>query len=132
MRSIIRDLILENAELLSIIPEERWLSSGALTEDNSPPCPFGVFRWGTTERGIGYIKRGTVTIWIHDSIGSYQTIDDVLALVTGTLDGKEQVEDGKGNELIVCEWQNNSGDLYDPGYRTLTKNMLFNIIGRGL
>lgn len=135
MRGIFRSLILADigpGGLLEKIPEERWLSSGSLNVDNAPPRPFAVFRYGVTSQGMAAIKRGLVTIWIHDEPGTYTGIDGIIKRLNGILDGVEQVSDGQGGELIRCEWQSNSGDLIDPGFRTITKNTTFNLIGKGV
>jgi hypothetical protein len=132
MRSLFRSLILANTDLTDKIPEDNWKTSGSLTEDNLPERPFAVIRFGVATRGMATIKRGSATIWVHDVLGTYTNIDSILDLLHGTLDGVEQVSDEAGNELISCEWDSTSGDLYDPGFRTITKNMTFNLIGKGV
>jgi hypothetical protein len=131
-RELFRGLIIDEETLTDLIPEARWKSSGSMSEDNAPPRPFGVIRYGLTTPGMGEVKRGTVTIWIHDELGDYGLINSVLERLYGTLNGREHVADGEGNELVLVEWQNDSGDLYDPGYKTITRNTTFNLIGKGV
>lgn len=132
MRSIIRGLLVENDELTDIIPPDRWIGAGALTEDNLPPIPFAVIRFGLTNPGMGDVYKGSVTFWVHDTRGTYESIDRVLSLIAGSLDGREHVSDEDGNELIIAEWQSNSGDLFDTGYRTITKTSTYQIVGKGV
>lgn len=132
MRSIIREILIGNEELTAIIPAERWYGAGAVSEDNTPASPFAVMRFGVVDRGMAEIHRGNVTIWIHDTRGTYRTVDNVLSLIAGILDGREHVSDALGNELIRAEWLNTSGDLFDTGYRTITRNATYNVVGRGV
>lgn len=132
MRSIVYKLLTDDAELVGLVPKANWHSSGALTEDNTPPTPFAVMRFGNAGPGMGAVQRGSVEIWIHDSLGSYQLIDRALARVRAILDGKEHVQDGDGNELMIAEYDQTSDDLYDPGFRTITKNSNFILVGTGI
>jgi hypothetical protein len=71
-------------------------------------------------------------IWIHDRGADYSKIDAGLSAVSGTLDGAEQVSEQDGSaELIRAEWTSTSGDLFDPGFRTITKNSSYRLIGTG-
>lgn len=132
MRVLFRNLIVFHAPLTDLIPEERWKPAGSVVADNLPERMFSVIRWGTFAPGMAEIKRGAVSVWIHDNPGTYGDIDAVLNLLYGRLNGVEQEMDEEGNEIVKLEWVNTSGDLYDPGYRTITKNVNFNIIGKGL
>ena len=131
MRSLIRGLIIADSELMGLIPAERWVSGGSLTAENAPARPFAVIRFGVTGVGMAHIHRMSATIWIHDDPGSYGQIDDIIFRLNAILDGVEQVSDGAGNELMRCSWESNSGDLYDPGFRTITRNSTFAIVGKG-
>lgn len=131
-RALLRQMILEDGDITDIIPAERWLSSSSLNDDNAPERPFAVIRWGVSNFGMADVNRGTATIWIHDEQGDYGTIDDVLKRLRAILDHREHVADEDGNEIMSCEWAGNSGDLYDPGFRTIAKNATFNIVGKGV
>lgn len=130
--TIVRGLIINQVPITSIIPADRWKSSGSLEEDNAPDRPFAVIRYGVVSVGMAHIKRGQVTFWIHDELGTYATINNVLDLLYARLHGQEHVADADGNEIIEMKWNSASGDLYDPGFRTLTRNTTFDIVGKGV
>lgn len=132
MRALLRTLIIETIALTDLIPAERWKPGGSIVADNIPERKFAVIRFGTVTTGLAHIKRVPVSIWIHDDHGSYGEIDAVLKALTDRLDGVEQQQGDGDVEIISIEWDNNSGDLYDPGYRTITKNWNATIIGKGL
>jgi hypothetical protein len=105
-------------------------SSGSFLADNLPARPFAVIRLGVTSPGMAHIKRGTAEIWIHDDPGSYDRIDAILKSVYDRLNGAEHLTDEAGNELMSSTWRGTSGDLNDPGFRTITKNISFEIVGK--
>lgn len=132
MRSLFRTEIIEDAIIIQDIPAERWKSSGSLNNENAPARPFAVIRFGVDSPGVGDIRRTQVTVWIHDEPGSYGRIDRILERLKAILNGKEHVSDGQGNEMIHCGWESNSGDLYDPGFKTISRNATFNLVGKGV
>lgn len=132
-KTLLYDLINIDTELKEAgFAEGHVIGGGSLVGDNRPPSPFIVIRWGTEGRGMGSMTRRIVTIWVHDEPGSYETIDSALDRLKAILDGVAHVSDGEGNWLSSIEWESNSGELYDPGYRTITKNSTYTIIGTGV
>lgn len=115
--------------LVAGLPPLQVFAASALEERPADP-PFAVVRFGTTGRGMGKIVRAHADIWVHDEPGSYVRIDNILAAIRGTLDGVNHLADGVGNEIISAEWTSDSGDLIDQGYRTITKNTGYDLIGR--
>lgn len=105
-------------------------SSGSFLADQLPARPFAVIRIGVASPGMAHIKRGTAEIWIHDDPGSYDRIDGILKSIYDRLDGAEHLTDDEGNELMSSSWQGTSGDLNDPGFRTITKNISFEVVGK--
>lgn len=132
MRTLLRDLIIQDPALTTLIPAERWKGSGSVTEENKPDTMFAVIRYGIENRGMSDKKRCLVTIWVHDSQGTYEDINKVLDALYGRLNGVAGQQDGSGNEIMSCEWQSNSGDLIDTGFRTITRNATFELIGKGV
>ena len=130
-RSILRDFVVVHAPLTAIIPEARWVSSGSLKEDNAPAPPFAAIRWGVVSRGMGQIRVTSVGFWIHDVVGTYKTIDNVIRLLIGRLDGVEHLGDPEGNELMSISYSDTSGDLQDNGFRTNVKVATFTVVGKG-
>lgn len=105
-------------------------SSGSFVADNLPARPFAVVRLGVFGRGLAHVKRGTAEIWVHDDPGSYDRIDVILKSVYDRLDGAAHLKGEDGSELILSTWTGTSGDLNDPGFRTITKNISFEIVGK--
>lgn len=131
MRSIVFSLVTEalGAEFGN---GAQVFSSGAVREDNLPPSPFAVVRLGISAPGMGEVRRASCTVWIHSKGADYAVIDDALQSIYGRLSGAEHVsEQGGSAELIRAEWESTSDDLYDPGFRTITKNSLYRLIGTG-
>lgn len=131
-RTLLRDTVVADDEIIELVPKDRWTSGRSFDEANLPDRPFAVIRWGVVNPGMGGMTRRLVTFWIHSEPGSYETIDSVLSRLKAILDGTVHLTDGQGNWLSSIEWQSDSGDLYDPGYRTNTKNSTYEIIGTGV
>jgi hypothetical protein len=130
--SIVHGLIIAEEALTVVIPEERWFGASAIDEANRPTPLFAVIRYGVRTRGMSNIHRIPLEIWVHDEPGSYGTINSVIADLRGTLDGVVHHGDSDGNELMSADWVSDSGDLYDPGYRTIVRNTSYNLIGQGV
>lgn len=133
LQSLVRGLIISHSPLLDIIPAARWLPAGAINADNVPERLFAAMRWGTTTPGVGAMRRHTLAIWVHDDLGTYSDINSVLTLLDARLSGVAHVREEGGSEILQIDGEPSvSGDLYDPGYRTITRNITFNVIGKGL
>lgn len=130
--SIVLDLIKAENTLTTAIPEEKWFAASSIDEANRPDPLFAVLRYGTTIPGMAHIKRGTLEIWVHDLPGSYKRINDVIANLYGTLNGVVHQQDSDGNELLSADWVSDSGDLFDPGYRTIVRTTSYNLIRKGV
>jgi hypothetical protein len=126
---ILIDSELQECEGLS---EDNIYSSGAIADDDTPDRPFAVVRMGVETRGMGQIKRRSITIWVHDDPGDYTRIDSIIQAIYGRLDGAQHVtKEGVAGELMSVQWQSTSDDLNDPGFRTITKNIVFEAVGTG-
>lgn len=137
MRAIIYNLVKEALEdlwlpVLGADWEDSIGSAGSFREDDLPSRPFAVIHMGVQNPGMAHIKDRNMVIWIHDEGGDYGRIDEALHAVYGRLDGAEHVSDSGGSaELIRAHWTATSGDLIDPGFRTITKNSSYRLIGTG-
>lgn len=108
--------------------------AGSVLSEDLPPTPIAVVHFGTATGGMGRIKQLRCTIWIHNRMADYGPIDSGILALQGMLDGAEHVqEDPEGSaELILAKWLENSGDLFDPGFRTVTKNTTYQLTGTGV
>lgn len=132
MRTILYSLV--SSSFADGFPElaDNVFGAGGLTEDSLPDSLFAVIRFGVFTRGMSHIKTGNADIWVHDRGGDYGRIDAALERIYGTLDGAEHVQEQDGSaELIQATWNSTSGDLYDPGFRTITKNSSYRLVGTG-
>lgn len=132
VRSIIRDHVVADSALTVLIAETNWWSSGSLMDENAPPRPFVVIRYGVTAPGVGALHRGSVTFWVHDDLGDYSRINSVLRALYSRLNKQVALMDGEGNEVTQIDWSAESSDLFDPGYRTITRTTTFNFVGKGV
>jgi hypothetical protein len=76
------------------------------------------------------VTRRTVTIWIHDLPGDYEVIDSILARLKALLPTLEGQSNGSGH-VVAVEWVNDSEDLADDGHETITRNVVFELVGSG-
>jgi hypothetical protein len=69
---------------------------------------------------------------VHDDLGDYARINSVLKALYDRLHHRNNIHDGAGNEITQMDWQGDSSDLFDPGYRTITRTTTFNLVGKGV
>lgn len=132
MRAIIYGLVTEAILGLEGWSEDQIFAAGSVNADDLPATPFAVIHLGVFRPGMGPVKDGSCTIWIHDRGADYDPIQNALNAIYGIMDGAEHVSEQDGSaELIRAEWTATSGDLFDPGYRTITKNSSYRLIGTG-
>jgi hypothetical protein len=132
MHKIAFDLI---SEALETICTGGVYRAGSVREDAVPPSAFAVVRFGVAQPGMSSVKQLNCTVWIHNPGADYTPVDDGLRAVYGRLDGAEHVRengDPGSAELILAKWLESSGDLFDPGFRTVTKNASYNLTGTGV
>lgn len=131
IRSLIRERLVADATITTLIPADRWLASSSV--DAEPPArPFAVLRYLGVNPGMSRINQTRLEVWIHDDPGSYKRIDDIIRRVRANLDGVEQASDSGGStQLIQARWEGDSVDLFDDGYRTNTKSSGFTLTGTG-
>ncbi len=129
MRAAVYQHIVSHDPLTDLIPAERWYSGRAVVD--TPVPPFAALRFMGTTPGISVVKRARLEIWVHDKVGSYDLIDEIILGIRARLDGVTNIvfEDSR---LIQSDWVSDSGDLFDPAYGTNTKNTGFDLVGKGL
>lgn len=104
------------------------------TIDDAPrDTAFLVVRWEeTTPRwGLSGSPGATdLTLWAHDHGGSYARINAILKRCKEILEPAAHVAGSDNQVLTQADWRGDSADLYDDGYRTLTRNSAWKIISR--
>lgn len=134
MRKTIHQLLTGSAPLTALIPTDRWLQAGNVTD--VPRKPFAVLRWIAP---VGGDAKGTfahqLQVAIHDERGSYERIDRILGgpyrnggvypLLKGVVDLL-----GVDGRVTQCDYLGDSGDQEDIDFKTNMKYSSWQIIGR--
>lgn len=131
LQVLLRDFVVADPALTTLIPAERWKAASSVSEENTPERMFVVMRWGAISVGVGKVRRHLCTFWIHDNPGSYTDLNKVLSALDGRLDGAVSLRaEGNEAEIQAIHWSGTSGDLQDPGFKTITRNIAFEVIGK--
>lgn len=101
--------------------------------DTPSTMPFIVLRWEeqTSRWGIkNEPGKQVLTIWCHDKGGSYDRINAGLNRVKEILEVAVHVDGADGVTLTQADWRGNSADLYDDGFKTITRNSAYDVVSR--
>lgn len=132
MRNIVFGLVETELATLDGWSTDLVVGAAGLVEENLPGPLFAVVRFGVFRPGMGRVQDGSFNVWVHSKGADYEPIDKALQAIYARMDGVEHVSEQDGSaELIRAEWQDTSGDLFDPGFRTITKNSSYRLIGTG-
>lgn len=98
--------------------------------DSPPQNRFIVVRWEETVSA--FQRRGTsrCQVWFHDVDRDYGAIQDAMELVKIVLEEAVHVPGADGVTLTTCKWDEDSPDLFDDGYKTVTKYSVFTVCAR--
>ena len=113
----------------------RYLASSVLTglgftEPNiypnfSPDAPQGkkfmVIRWGATARGIGPVNRVSLQCWVYNREPDYLPIANALLEIRRILLPLAGLVMAPGEAIVSVDYEGDSDDLYDDGYRAYTR-----------
>jgi hypothetical protein len=136
MRATVRNLLIATPALISLIPEKRWYSPGAVVD--TPVKPFAVLRWiaPVTSAARGRFLN-QLRVDVHDERGSYKRIEQVLGNSDtggGVYDVFSQVLNTVGVDGRITEMNflGHSGDQEDDTYMTNYKFSSWQVIGVNL
>jgi len=120
--------LLATPALLAVVPEAFIFGDGSLVGSPSER-PFIVLAFGgdTAELNDGdapAVTSRSLSIWVHDTPGSYERIDNVLGFIRNSLVGQVASPGATG-----CFWQGDSSDLADDNYGTIVRNSSFRLVG---
>lgn len=104
-----------------------WSSNAV---DSIDERPFIILRWEEVERQFGLKGKERLSIWVHDTPGDYGRILSILDLIKAALADAVHVAGADGYTLTVADWAGRSADLYDDGYKTITKYDSYDIVAR--
>lgn len=128
-RAAIYNALKEDAVISSAAPGYGCYPNNAA--DTPEEQQFLILRWLDTTPGP--VKgRGpqALQVWAHDHSGSYEIIDKMLKRVTEVLLSLTHVQGGDGKTVTCVDWTGESQDLYDDGFRTITRNAAFTVVSR--
>jgi len=131
-RAAVYSLLVGDTELSALgITASTIFASNAV--DTVTASPFLVLRWEeqTARWGIAN-QRGKqlLTVWAHDRTGDYSRINAILKRVETILTLALHVPGTDGMTLTQCEWRGESSDLYDDGFKTITRNSAYDVVSR--
>lgn len=105
-----------------LAPSDVIFSGNAI--DSPESKPFVVLRWEERTRTFDGIGARILTIWAHDLSGDYTRVDSILKRIRDLFYAVEHL--GPVSQIF---WDGDSGDLYDTGFETITRNSGFRVIG---
>lgn len=94
---------------------------------------FGIFRWGSTEVGIGRVNPVTLEVWLYDRDPRYDVIGDGLLRMRTLLENAV----GSALDLDKTAWMNgwqfsgSTPDLFDDVYIAYTRSESHRITASG-
>lgn len=93
--------------------------------------PFAVLTFEGPNPGMSRVKQMRGFLWVHDEVGDYTKIDDVLKAARDII--PETIQHfHEGVWLIEASWEGDSPDSFDDIRRTNVKNAAFLLTGSGL
>jgi hypothetical protein len=98
--------------------------------DNPETKPFVIIRFETVTAAFGQIGAQNMSIWAHDERGDYSRIDQILQRIQDILTNAVHVAGNDGFTLSSSRYQGTSDDLWDDGYRTITRYSTFSVLSR--
>jgi hypothetical protein len=101
--------------------------------DDAERKPFVMLRWEETQSRWGLRNspgKQVLTVWAHDQSGSYARINLILERVREILSESFHIVGADGRILTQADWRGDSADLWDDGFRTITRNSAYDIVSR--
>lgn len=120
----------DSADVTELVPIKSIYGAGSLTGIPSLK-PFLVIRVGDEITPLPGVSRTDATIWAHDDVGNYLTIDDLLQRVRNALCGRNEITGQVPvARAIAARWIGNGPDQSDPTYGTLMKVSNYTLLAR--
>lgn len=137
-RAVIRDVILGDQRLRDMGFDDAHVLTNYDGEQRPSVITnnmFMVIRWGQQTHQFPRKRGGErdFDIWVHmlrERSTDYTHIDDVIDILDELFDGIIDTLGGDGRGVAVTEIEGRSGDLSDPGYKTLCRRASYRIIER--
>ena len=110
-----------------VAAEQVW---GANALDTPTAWPFIVHRWEEKVPSFKLVGTESITVWVHDKPGDYAQINTILEWMKDTLTNMIHVPGADGFIVTCVDWTGDSGDLWDDGWGTITRNSGFRVVSR--
>lgn len=93
---------------------------------------FVILRWGGQDVTPG-IRKGPVdlTVWVHEPVENSTDYTKIIGVLGDIRIILETMSDDPGPDGVCVRdvaFQGSSGNLYDPGFKTITKNSLYRVL----
>lgn len=109
----------------SPVLEGLGLTEETIYPNFSPDAPQGdrflVLRWGVTNKGIGPVNRVRLGCWVYNRQPDYGPIADALKEIRALLPALAGVKMSPTEAILSVDYEGDSEDLYDDGYRAYTR-----------
>lgn len=122
-------LLVNQPSLTALVPSERWFARGGTID--APQTPYVVLAWLGTLTTSGRNSPELLDVYVHDNIGDYTRIDDILRAVKPVLSGTTQYVGPGGFRLVQADYLGKSADLTDPDTSTGFRYSSWKILGGG-
>lgn len=135
-RAAVLQALRQDSVLNAIVPPENVLTnwSGEGRPNVLSPGGFIVLRWESITRAFKRIAGPRdLTVWGHYPIeksDDFSHIDEILSRTKDVLCDIEDFAGGDGYTVTCVDYFGESGDLKDPGFQTITRNMTFRVLSR--
>lgn len=126
-RAAVQSLLDSNADLNTLGFDSVWAGNSI---DSPPQNRFIVLRWEEATASFGQRGRTRLTVWFHDTDRDYGGIQQAMQVVRDVLEGAVHVLGADGVTLTTAKWDEDSSDLFDDGYGTVTKWSGFTVVAR--
>lgn len=87
--------------------------------------PYMVLKLGDDSAPSKSLQYQELTVWVHDTPGSYQRIGEILEEVRLALVNNRATSNG----MIIADWQGHSGDLADDAMGTIVRTSSYRLVG---
>lgn len=134
-RAVIRNLLGSDSELQGYDFTEERIFATASVDSPDREHRWMVIKWGDRQARFGTVGAMLMEAWLYqpEEMGiDYGVIDVGLERVKELLVIAEQIPGADGWTLNGAEWESDSPDLRDEGFRALTRFSRFRVSGRSV
>lgn len=121
--------------LKELFPTIEVYESGSMDDPTPNTKRFIVVRMVGKPVSLGApstLRDKVCEIWVHDAPGSYEWIDTVLLAVESRLEEVEHYSANNLDSIAAATFESSSTDLFDDGYKTITRYTRHRLVGRGI